>query len=643
MSSFRHVRRPTASLLAIVVAAAPAARAAAQQAGEWPSYHHDAASTRYSPLDQVNRDNVAKLAVAWTWKSDSAGRATEYKNENTPIMVGGVLYFTTGLHRDVVAVDAATGAEQWRWAANESEPRFSNSPRLGAGRGVGYWTDGRSARIFTVTPGFQLVALDAATGKPVESFGSHGWVDLKASIGVPVNLDSADIGNSSPPMVFDDIVVVPPALREGSRPKSMKNVPGRIMAFDARSGKLKWRFNTIPQKGEFGNDTWLDGSAEYTGNAGAWAPLTVDTKRGWLYVPVEAATGDYYGGHRHGNNLFSSTLVCLDIRTGRRIWHYQLVHHDIWDRDIPTAPILADITVDGRKVEAVAQITKQSYVYVFDRVTGKPVWPIIEKAVPQTDVPGEWTSPTQPMPMRPPPFDVQGVTQDGLIDFTPELRAKAIEAIKSYRIGPVWMPPSLANAADGTHGLLAVPGSVGGANWEHGSFDPETGILYVGSFTNPSIYALGPDSARSDMRYVGVGGRLPSVEGLPILKPPYNRITAIDLNTGETLWTVPGGDTPDNIRNNPALQGVNIGVTGARTRPAVMATKALLFAAEGWGSKAVLHVLDKKTGERVTDIPLPGSVGGTPMTYMVNGKQYVALWVGVQGRLPAELITLALP
>ncbi len=577
----------------------------------------------------------------WTWKPDTTDRPPEYKNENTPIMIGGVLYFTSGLHRAVVAVDAATGTEKWHWRFDEPAARFRNAPRQGAGRGVAYWNDARDARIFVITPGFQLVALDAKTGSPVESFGSHGFVDLKLQLGVPLDPDSAVIGASSPPLVFENVVVIGPALREGGRPPSMKNVPGRILAIDARTGALKWRFNTIPQKGEFGNETWLDGSAEYTGNAGAWAPLSADTKRSYLYVPVEGATGDYYGGHRPGDDLFSSTLVCLDIRTGKRIWHYQIVHHDIWDRDNPTAPILADITVDGRRVEAVAQITKQSFVYVFDRATGKPVWPIIERPVPQTDVPGERTSPTQPHPTKPPPFDIQGITTNDLIDFTPELRAAALEAIKPFRLGELYSPPSVVNAPDGTMGTLSVPGSVGGANWEHGAFDPETGTLYVGSFTNPFNFGLEHDSARSDMRYVGQAGRVPNVSGLPLLKPPYNRVTAIDLNRGEQLWMVPGGDTPDAIKNHPALQGLSIPPTGARTRPAVMATKTLLFATEGWGSRAELHVLDKRTGERIADIPLPGSVGGSPMSYMVNGEQYIALWVGRQGSMPAELIALS--
>jgi len=638
MSQCTQQTRRAASLLLLL----PALAAGQASAGEWPSYHRDLASTRYSPLDQINRANVATLIPAWTWKPDSAGREAEFKNENTPLMIGGVLYVTTGQRRSVVAVDAATGAEKWRYQFNDSDVRFRTAPRKGAGRGVGYWTDGRTSRIFTVTPGFFLVALDAATGVPIESFGQHGVVDLKANLGVPLSLDSAVIGNSSPPLVFENTVVIPPALLEGGRPPSMKNVPGRVMAFDARTGALKWRFNTVPLKGEFGYDTWLEGSAEYTGNTGVWAPMSLDTKRGYLYLPVEGATGDYYGGHRPGDDLFSSTLVCLDIRTGKRVWHYQIVHHDIWDRDNTTAPIVMDITVDGRKIEAVAQLTKQAFVYVFDRVSGKPVWPIVEKPVPQSDVPGERTSPTQPHPTRPPPFDVQGITVNDLIDFTPELRAAANETVKSFRLGQLWSPPSLVNAPDGTQGTISLPSQLGGANWEHGSYDPETQTLYVGSITNVLNYALEQDSTRSDMRYIQ-GGRTPNVNGLPLVKPPYNRITAIDLSRGELVWTVPGGDTPDNIKNHPALQGLNIPNTGARTRPAVMATKTLLFATEGYGSRSVLHVLDKKTGERVADIPLPGSVGGSPMTYMVNGKQYIGLWVGRQPTLPAQLITLSLP
>ncbi len=630
----------------ILVFALPVIVGAQNLPGEWPHYHRDLAATRYSPLDQISRANVATLTMAWTWKSDTAAtRDSEFKNENTPLMIGGVLYITTGQRRTVIALDAATGAEKWRYLNTaDSDVRFRMAPRKGAGRGVGYWSDSRSARIFTITPGFFLVALDAATGTPIESFGTGGIVDLKANLGVPnINLDSATIGNSSPPLVVGDVVVIPPALLEGSRPTSMRNTPGRVMAFDVKTGALKWRFNTIPQKGEFGNDTWLEGSAEYTGNAGVWAPMSADARRGIVYLPVEGATGDYYGGHRPGDDLFSSSLVALDAKTGKRLWHFQIVKHDVWDRDNPTAPVLMDITVDGRRIEAVGQITKQNWVYVFDRVTGKPVWPIVDKPVPQTDVPGERTAATQPHPTKPPAFDLQGVTVNDLIDFTPALRAQALEAIKPYRLGQLWTPPSVIGAPDSTRGTISVPGSVGGANWEHGAFDPETGMLYVGSFTNPSNFGLANDSARSDMRYVMGGGGLPNLDGLPFLKPPYNRITALDMNQGDLVWQVPGGDTPASIKNHPALAGLNIPNTGARTRPMVMATKTLLFAAEGYGSIGPLHVFDKKTGERIADIPLPGSVGSQPMTYMINGKQYVAFWVGRQPTMPAQLMTFALP
>jgi quinoprotein glucose dehydrogenase len=619
----------------------PAAAPAQGAAGEWPVYHHDNASTRYSPLALITRDNVARLKPAWSWQPDSAGATgAEFKNENTPLMIGGTLYVTANMQRNVAALDAATGKLKWRWAFEETGARWNHSPRPNSGRGVAYWTDGRAARIFTVTPGFRLVALDAATGKPIESFGTKGFIDLKAQLGVPVDLDNDEIGNSSPPVVWDNVVMVGPALREGSRPVSKKNVPGRVMAFDTRTGELKWRFNSIPARGTPGYDTWLDGSAEYTGNTGVWAPFSVDVKRGWVYLPVEAPTGDYYGGHRPGNNLFSSSLVCLDVRTGKMIWHYQLTHHDIWDRDVPTAPILADLTVGGKRIEAVVQLTKQSFAYAFDRVSGTPIWPITEESVPASDVPGEWTSPTQPRPSKPAAYDLQGITINDLIDFTPELRAAAVEAVKPFRLSSLWTPPSVQGAPDGTQGTLVAPGSVGGANWEHGAFDPETGMLYVGSFTNPAVWGLVSDSTKSDMRWIMGNARVPSVQGLPILKPPYNRITAIDMNAGDHRWMAPGGDTPDAITNHPALKGKTIPVTGARTRPAMFATKTLLFSVEGWGSKPVLHVHDKATGARVADIPLPGMAGGTPMTYAVNGTQYVAMWVGRQGS-PAQLLTLA--
>ena len=644
-SRLLSIARTLVASTALIVAplAAQSNKAPADPPGEWRNYNRDLGGSRYSPLSQVDRGNVNKLALAFVWRPDSGVAPRESKNESTPLMVHGVLYFSTALNRDVVAADAATGKQLWRWHQDEAV-RAAIAPRRGSGRGVSYWTDGKEERIFVVTPGYRLIALDAKTGAMIPSFGTEGVVDLKMQIGVPLDPDKAVIGSSSPPLVFDDILVMGPALEVGSRPVSYKNVPGRIIAIDARTGKLRWRFNTIPTAGEFGSDTWENNSAEYTGNTGAWAPLTLDPARGWLYLPVEAATGDYYGGHRPGNNLFSTSLVCVDIRTGKRIWHYQIVHHDIWDYDPPTAPILADITVDGKKIQAVVQLTKQSFAYVFDRVTGKPVWPMIEKPVPASDIPGERAALTQPFPTKPPAYDRQGVSVDDLIDFTPELRAQALEAIKSYHIGPLFTPATLLHAADGTKGLLSLPGSLGGADWEGGAVDPETGVVYVGSHTAPSVLAMARDSAHSDMNVVNLGGGPPNVQGLPLLKPPYSRITAIDINRGEFLWQIPSGDTPDRVKNNPALKGVTIPVTGGFARPVVLVTKTLLFAAEGWGGAPVLRALDKKTGEVVWSTTLPGSVSSVPMTYAVNGKQYIAFWVDdARTQLPSELLAFALP
>ncbi len=600
------------------------------------------AGTRYSPLDQIDKSNVARLEVAWKTPSLPITIQPEYKNESTPLMIGGTLYFTAGTARWVIAADAATGATKWTWHLDEGA-RATHAPRRDSGRGVSYWTDGATERIFTVTPGFNLVALDAKTGKPVESFGDHGIVDLKTQLGVPIDLETAAIGSSSPPLVFDDVVMTGPALEIGTRPVSMKNVPGRIVAIDARTGKFRWRFDTIPQRGEVGYDTWQAGSAEYTGNTGAWAPLTLDEKRGYVYLPVEAATGDYYGGHRKGDDLFSSTLVCLDARTGKRVWHFQIVHHDIWDRDNAAAPILADVTVGGRKIEVVVQLTKQAFAYVFDRVTGKPVWPIVETPVPQSDVPGEKTAATQPVPSKPAAFDRQGMTADDLIDFTPELRADALKAVATLRLGAgPFAPPSLLDAPDGTKGTLLLPGVLGGANWEGGALDPDTGMLYVGSYASPALLALVKDPQHSDMDWVGGNNNAPRVRGLPLVKPPYSRVTAINLNTGDHAWMVPNGDTPASIKNNPALAGLTIPKTGALVRPALLTTKTLLFSAEGYGGQPILHVLDKTTGASIADITVPGTISSNPMTYLVNGKQYVAFWVSDQtNRVAATLVALA--
>lgn len=623
--------------------APPTVAAPAAPPADWKSYGGNLANHRYSPLAQLTPQNIGTARIAWRWKSDNYGPAPEYRNQSTPIMVNGTLYFTAGTPRWVIAVDAATGGNKWSWHLEEGD-RGRAAPRRNSGRGVAYWTDGASERILTITPGFMLAALDAKTGLPISTFGTNGLVDLKANLGVEIDLVNAVIGNTSPPFVMGNNVIIPPALQEGGRPPSMTNVPARIMAFDIRSGKLAWRFNTIPVKGEPGYETWEKGSAEYTGNAGSWAPMAGDEARGLIYVPVEDATGDYYGGHRLGDNLYSSSLVCLDAKTGKRVWHQQLTRHDIWDRDIPTQPILADITVDGKKIEAVVQLTKQAYAFVFDRVTGTPVWPITDVPAEPSDVPGERAATSQPVPTKPAPFDRVGVSVDDLIDFTPELRAEAVKQLAKVRFGKSpFTPPSLANAPDGTVGTLTVPGALGGANWEGGALDPETGVLYVGSWTNPSIFALAKDE-RSDMDFVSGGGVSTRVKGLPILKPPYSRVTAIDLNTGDHKWMAVNGDTPPDIKNNPALAGVALPKTGAQTRPEILVTKTLLLVAEGNGAQPILHVLDKATGAELTSVTLPGSVNSIPMTYSLNGRQFIAFWTSSRStQQPSELITLALP
>jgi quinoprotein glucose dehydrogenase len=425
------------------------------------------------------------------------------------------------------------------------------------------------------------------------------------------------------------------------RPPSQRNFKGDVRGFDVHTGKLLWTFHTIPEPGEPGHETWLDGSAERTGNAGVWAAMTADPELGYVYLPTEAPLADIWGGERHGNNLYSSSLVCLDAKTGERVWHYQLIHHDIWDWDNPTAPILMDLVVDGRPIKAVAQLTKQAFVYTFNRVTGEPVWPIEERPVPQTDVPGEWTSPTQPFPTKPPPYDRQGVSIDDLIDFTPELRAEAIEGVKAFRIGPIFTPPSLAKAADGTSGTLTLPNATGGANWEGGAFDPETNVLYVGSVTNPSVFALEPPPEATDITYISGGGaQLPWLQGLPLIKPPYGRITAFDMNKGEILWQRASGPTPKAIAENPTLKGLDIPPTGTAARAVTLVTKTLLFTADGWGGTPFLRAQDKATGAVVAEVALPGAVGGRPMTYMLDGKQYIV--VSVAGENGAELVALTL-
>jgi len=642
----QHVVQHIGRVLPFVVAlflAIPAAAQRGTQGTEWRSQHGDHGSTRYSPLDQINRDNAKDLQIAWRWKGDNFGSTPEIRNQTTPLYVDGVLYATAGDRRAVVAIDGGSGETLWMWKMDEGE-RWTESPRK-QHRGVAYWTDGSGDnRIVVVTAGFHLVALQAETGRPIPTFGADGVVDLMEHLRPGVD-PVGRIGNSSPAMITNGVVVVGPAAEGGYRPPKKENVPGWVRGYDVRTGKLLWTFHTVPEPGEEGADTWTGDSATFTGNAGVWCPMAADDELGYVYLPVEAPTGDFYGGHRPGDNLFSSTLVALDVRTGKKVWHQQLVHHDIWDRDIASAPILMDVTVDGKPRKIVVQLTKQAFAYVYDRVTGDPIWPIVEKPVPPSDVPGEQAAATQPFPTKPAPFDRQGVTEDELIDFTPALKQEALEIVKSYRLSELYTPPSLADAPDGTKGTLTLPGVRGGANWEQSAADPETGILYVASTSEVANLALKSDPTVSNMRYILASPGQPdppTVQGLPLIKPPYGRITAIDMNTGEHLWMQVNGDTPDEIRNHPALRGVDLPRTGSISRAGIVVTKTLVLAGEGWGGRPFFWAYDKQTGEIVASIALPAVQTGVPVTYMHEGKQYVVMTVA-NPEHPAELVALTVP
>jgi quinoprotein glucose dehydrogenase len=612
--------------------------------GEWRAYRGEEASTGYSAVDQINRDNVKSLEVAWTWKFDNYGTAAQTATtETTPLMVNGVLYFTAGQRRTVVAADAGTGETLWTWRLDEGA-RFDAAPRK-VHRGVAYWSNGQEERIVLVTPGFQLVALNAKTGRPVQGFGQGGIVDLFKELDLDVPLDPMGrIGNSSPVVISNDVIVVGPALQPGGR-VNISNVKGDVMAFDVRTGRKLWTFHTIPREGDKGSETWLGDSAQYTGNAGVWGPSSADPQLGYVYLNIESATNDVYGGHRPGNNLFSDSIVCLDIKTGKMIWYQQLVHHDIWDYDLPPAPILIDLNVDGKTVRAVVQLSKQAIAYVFDRTNGQPVFGWTERKVPQTDVPKEWTSPTQPFPNKPPPFDQHGITHDDLIDFTPALRAEAIKAIEQFKIGPIYTPGTVVVEGK-NRGTIVVPGLGGGANWPGGAADPETGFVYVGSATNPGVIGLTPNAdpktSNVDTDYT-FGGGLPTVQGLRLMKPPYGRITAYNMNRGEIAWQIPNGDTPPAVKNNPALKGLTIPKTGSGSQAGLLVTKTLLFAGEGSGGQAFFHAYDKATGAEIWQTAIPGPQTSLPMTYLHQGRQYVVLATRGPTGSGAQLVAFALP
>ncbi len=624
--------------------------------GQWLTYGGDLGNTHYSPLDQISAGNFNKLQVAWQFKTDNLGPQPEYNLESTPLVANGVLYSTAGTRRTVVALDAASGELMWSHAEREG-PRGSNAPRQLSGRGLAYWTDGREERILYVTPGYRLIALDAKTGAVVRTFGKDGAVDLKLEDDQEIELLSSEIGLHATPVVAGDTVIVGAAHKPGGTPRSKNNVKGYVRGFDVRTGKRLWIFHTIPLPNEYGAETWENDSASYTGNAGVWGQISVDQELGMVYIPVELPTGDYYGGHRPGNGLYGESVVALDLKTGARKWHFQLVHHGIWDWDIPCAPMLVDITINGQTVKALAQPTKQAFLYVFDRTNGRPIWPIPERPVEQSTVPGEKTSATQPVPTKPPAYDRQGSSIDDLIDFTPELRAEAIKIASRYKIGPIFTPP-VVSKWDGPLGTLTMAVGGGGTEWQGGSYDPETHIAYIPSRRNMSSIGLVPGGDRSDMAYISGTARNPngsepppalSVQGLPLAKPPYGSISAIDLNKGDILWQIAHGETPDNIRNHPALQGMDIPRTGRTGIFGVLVTKTLLISGESGTfttpsgkTGAMLRAYDKASGKSVGAVYMPQGETGTPMTYMAGGKQYVVLAIGGPN-FPAEYIAYKLP
>ncbi len=658
--------------------------------GEWPSYTGDIKGTRYSPLDQINAANFNSLEIAWRFKTDNLGARPEYKLEGTPLMVGGVVYATGGTRRAVFALDAKTGELMWVHSMREGL-RGGMAPRQLSGRGLAYWSDGKGdERVLYVTPGYRLVELDAKTGALVSSFGEQGVVDLKVGAvvgtGQQIDLVTGEIGVHSAPTVVKDMVIIGSSMKEGMTVETSNNTKGLVRAFDVRTGKLVWTFNTIPRPGEFGNDTWLSGSWANNGNTGVWTQITVDQDLGLVYLPVESPTSDFYGGKRPGNNLFGEALVCVDLATGQRKWHFQFVHHAIWDHDMSSAPILADIVVDGRPVKAVAVPSKQNYLYVFDRVTGKPVWPIVETPMPKGDVPGEWYAPTQPIPSKPPAYARNYLkVPDDVIDYTPEMRAQALEILSHFKLGPIYNPPIVGNI-DGLLGAIVYGNASGGTNWPGGGYDPETHIVYAPA-ANAYVSGLSvapPPPGFSDLAYqagvVGMPFRLReaagagsnpdaprpkpindptpaptkpiprlSVDGLPIVKPPYGVLAAIQLDRGELLWQVPHGETPDAVRNHPKLQGLTIPKTGQNGNVGLVVTKTLVIMGDPDVTSsserpkgAMLRAYDKATGKEVGAVWMPAGQSGSPMTYLVDGKQYIVVAVS-GGPYSGEYLAYRLP
>ena len=633
---------------------------------EWREYGGDKGGLKFSPLTQITPANVDSLTPAWEYRHGdvSEGSATETKTSflATPVVADGSMFFCTAFSR-VIALDPETGEERWTFDP-ELRTRSSEGPYPLSCRGVAYWGGAANAdsgtcqrRVYVGTRDSELIALDAASGEPCADFGKGGRVSLRERIG---EAPPWEYYPTSPPLVVRDVVVLGQSMSDTFVTKEAAR--GDVRAFDVRTGRLRWQFHTVPQAGERGTETWDDDSWQYTGHAPVWSLFSADEELGYVYMPISSATSDMYGGHRGGDNLFSQSLVCVDATTGERVWHFQLVHHGLWDYDPPTAPILMDITVDGRAIKAVTQLTKQAFAYVFDRVTGEPVWPIEERPVPQSETPGERTSATQPFPTKPPAFDRQGATVDNLIDFTPELREEALEIASRYTMGPLFTPPTIVSAdPTGNQGTVQLPGSQGGADVQGAGFDPETGYLYIPSITAPFVADLGagnPD--RTNLRYIkGERRWIAGPRGLPLFKPPYGRVTAIDMNRGDIVWQVANGDGP---RNHPAIRHLNLGPLGYQGRPSPLVTKTLLLLGESGGytpgggrmpddmpveyspnyGGPAFKAYDKATGEIVWETELPAGTTGNPISYLHEGTQYIVVAIG-SAELGPEFIALALP
>jgi quinoprotein glucose dehydrogenase len=584
---------------------------------DWPNVGNDKGGTRFSPLEQINRDNVSKVQVAWTYKVDDADPAKNTTIECTPLVVDGVMYVTTARTK-VVALDAANGRELWRfdpYGAAYGGPDNKAFIRASGGvnRGVAYWSDGKpdgQRRVLLGASDGRLISLDAKTGKPDEAFGTHGVLDLKAGI-TERNISKMPYGPTSAPAVFEDVVIVGCSNGEGH-----PAAPGDPRAFDVRTGKELWRFHTIPRPGEPNNDSWSDRDYwKLGGGANPWGGFTVDTKTGVVFMGTGSAGPDFYGAGRQGHNYYANCVLALDARSGKYIWHFQTVHHDLWDHDNPCPPVLCQIERDGKKIDAVAQLTKTGFCFVLDRMTGKPLFEVKEQKAEPSDVPGERAAPTQPIPVKPPPLAKLRFTEEDVTDRTPEARKAVLESMKNFRHGGYADPPSV-------QGSVCIPGFHGGATWAGASFDPASGLLFVN--TNNAPYILGLKK-RTDGSFEGVGySYFLDPDGYPAIKPPWGMLTAIDLSKGEFAWQVPLGEFP-------ALTAKGLGRTGTENFGGTIVTAGgLVFI--GGSKDEKFHAFDKSTGKLLWEYQLPAGGYATPCTYSVNGRQFVVIAAGGGGK-----------